>query len=648
MSGQLVPVTISNGALVFNTVNAVTLPSLTLSGNGGLAGTGAVTVTGAFNATGHTSYLSGTGTFTTQGVSTVSMAQSTGFLRIIDGKTWVNEGTLTIAGDDYIYFGWTSGNINTLTNAAGATLNLSTTNATPLVLYTGTATLNNFGTLNQTAAGAHAIANGVAFNNSGTVNVDAGTLTIAGGGTDSGLYDVDTGTTLNFSGGTRNLGAGTNITGLGTLAVSGATVNANNLLGIAATGAALNVSSGVLNVNGGAAAGTLAPVTVSGGTLNFNTTSAVTLPSLTLNTGALGGTGAVTVTGAFNVTGRQLPERHGHVHHAGREHGEHRQRQRFVSLIDGKTWVNEGTLTVAGDDSIYFGYSSGGTNTLTNAAGATLNLSSTNATPLSFYTGTARLNNFGTLNQTVAGAHAIAGGIAFNNSGTVNVDAGTLTIAGGGTDTGLYDVDTGTTLNFSGGTRNLGAGTNITGLGTLAVSGATVNANNLLGIAATGAALNVSSGVLNVNGDVGFGHAGAGDGERRDVEFQHHQRRDAAEPHAEHRRAGRHRRGHGDGGVQRHGGVSYLSGTGTFTTQGVSTVNIANGSVFVSLIDGKTWVNEGTLTVAGDDCDLLRLLQRGREHADQRRGGDVEPVEHERDAAAASTPAPRGSTTSAR
>ena len=41
---------------------------------------------------------------------------------------------------------------------------------------------------------------------------------------------------------------------------------------------------------------------------------------------------------------------------------------------------------------MYFGYFSGGTNTLINAAGATLNLASSYDTPLLFYTG-----RFGTL-----------------------------------------------------------------------------------------------------------------------------------------------------------------------------------------------------------------------------------------------------------
>ena len=58
---------------------------------------------------------------------------------------------------------------------------------------------------------------------------------------------------------------------------------------------------------------------------------------------------------------------------------------------------------MGGAGAINFGYASGGTNTLTNAAGATLNLSSSTGEPLAFYTGTAILNNAGTLNHTVSG-----------------------------------------------------------------------------------------------------------------------------------------------------------------------------------------------------------------------------------------------------
>ena len=415
--------------------------TLTLA-SGTLGGTGSVTITGAFDVTG-SSTLGGTGTLTTQGTSTVSMAVASGVLGLTGGKTWINQGVLTIGSDERLDFGLTTGGSNTLTIAVGATLNLSSTSATPLDFFTGTATLNNAGTLHQTVAGAHAIAGSIAFNNTGTVTVDAGTLTIGAGGTDTGTYAVDAAATLNFSGGTRTLGAGTNVTGLGRLTVSGATVNANALLDIASTGAALSVSSGTLNVGPTAASGTLAPVTLSGGVLNFNTTSPLILPSLAMSGsgGTLGGTAAVTITGAFTVTGSNATPAGPGSFTTQATSTLNAPGPTSLVLVGGKTWNNQGTLTIGGDERILFGFTAGGINTLNNTG--TLNLSSASSNPLSFWTGTATLNNAGTLNQTLAGAHAIDGSITVNNSGTVTVDAGTLTIAGGGTDAGTYAVDAG-------------------------------------------------------------------------------------------------------------------------------------------------------------------------------------------------------------
>src|SRR5205823_5542338 len=97
-----------------------------------------------------------------------------------------------------------------------------------------------------------------------------------------GLYSVATGATLNFAAGTRTLNGGADISGAGTVTVSGAIVNANVALSLAASNTALVVSSG---------------------TLSFNTVAAVSLPSLVLSgSGTLGGTAAVTVTGRFDVT----------------------------------------------------------------------------------------------------------------------------------------------------------------------------------------------------------------------------------------------------------------------------------------------------------------------------------------------------------
>ncbi|ROZ64162.1 CARDB domain-containing protein [Ramlibacter sp. WS9] len=611
-------VTISSGTV---TVNSLTCDSdLTLSGSatlnlngisqikgtltlagGTLGGTGAVTVAGAFNVTGQ-SYLVGTGTFTTQGTSLINIGGGSSHLDLSGGKNWINQGTLTVGGDDFLWFGYPNGGTNTLTNAAGATLNLSTTHSSPLNFYTGTATLNNAGTINQTVAGGHDINGSIAFNNTGTVNVNAGALSVNGNGTDTGTYNVSAGTILNFGGGTRNLNAGSNVTGAGTLEAVGGTVNANGQLGITNTGAALIVNNGTISIGSSAVSGTLVPVTISGGTLNFNNASAVTLPSLTMSGGGtLGGTGAVTVAGAFNVTGQSYLVGTGTFTTQGTSLINIGGGSSHLDLSGGKNWINQGTLTVGGDDFLWFGYPNGGTNTLTNAAGATLNLSTTSSAPVSFYTGAGTLNNAGTINQTAAGGHDINGNIAFNNTGAVNVNAGWLSI-GGGSDTGTYNVSAGTALYFVSGTRNLNAGSSITGAGAFSVAGATVNANGQLGIANTGTALVVSSGTLNVGSSAVSGTLVPVTISGGTLNFNNA----SAVTLPSLAMSGGGTLG-GTGAVTVAGafnvtaGYSFLSGTGTFTTQGTSLINIGGGSYYLGLSGGKSWINQGTLTLGGDD-----------------------------------------------
>src|SRR2546422_11293377 len=62
--------------------------------------------------------------------------------------------------------------------------------------------------------------------------------------------------------------------------------------------------------------------------------------------------------------------------------------------------------------------------------------------------------------------------IAYNNTATANVNAGTLRLTGGGTDTGSFNIGAGTTLDLNSGTHHLN---NITtaGAGTFQISGST-------------------------------------------------------------------------------------------------------------------------------------------------------------------------------
>jgi autotransporter-associated beta strand protein len=69
-------------------------------------------------------------------------------------------------------------------------------------------------------------------------------------------------------------------------------------------------------------------------------------------------------------------------------------------------------------------------------------------------------------------------GGAFSNHGTIALLNGTsATISSGGTHTGAFSLDAGTTLQFTGGTNVLGASSSITGAGAVAVSGGTLILN---------------------------------------------------------------------------------------------------------------------------------------------------------------------------
>ncbi|MCF8179439.1 MAG: hypothetical protein K9J74_13095, partial [Sulfuritalea sp.] len=322
-----------------------------------------------------------------------------------------------VGGGAYIYFGGGGGN-GTLTNAAGAKLNLSSSHGTPLHYYGYTATFNNAGTLNQTVAGDHAIHSSVAFSNTGIVNGIAGALMITSSGTDTGTYSAVAGAAVGFIGGTRNLNAGTNFSGAGSIYVWNSTVNVNVAVNLPAGGMGFYLSNG--------------------GTLNFNNTA--TIGSLYQDGGTVSGLGAVTVLGNYTVRsqyGQSNLTGSGTFTTLGATTINLTPGNSYLGLS--KNWINQGTLTVGGDDFIYFGYPNGGNNTLTNAVGGTLNLSSTYATPIQYYTGTATINNAGTLNQTVTGDHAIGANITFNNTGTVNGNAGQLQINGNGIDSGLYN-----------------------------------------------------------------------------------------------------------------------------------------------------------------------------------------------------------------
>ena len=118
--------------------------------------------------------------------------------------------------------------LNTLvTFADGAILNNSgnfelQSGAFGKVKSSAVGTFNNSGTLRKTTLGNGGF--GVTFNNTGTVNVESGILTLAGGGvSDGGIFNIASGKTLKFGGSHSGyiLGNGSKINGNGNLTLEG-------------------------------------------------------------------------------------------------------------------------------------------------------------------------------------------------------------------------------------------------------------------------------------------------------------------------------------------------------------------------------------------------------------------------------------------
>ena len=89
-------------------------------------------------------------------------------------------------------------------------------------------------------------------------------------------------------------------------------------------------------------------------------------------------------------------------------------------------------------------------------------------------------NNIGTYNKQSNTITTTDLGLAFNNSGVVNVNAGTLRPSGG-TSTGTFNIAAGATLDFKNGNNTLNGATT-QGLGTLAISSDLVGADAVVSI----------------------------------------------------------------------------------------------------------------------------------------------------------------------
>ncbi|PPD05625.1 MAG: hypothetical protein CTY29_00125 [Methylobacter sp.] len=419
---------LTGGTLTIN--NTSTISAAYTQTSGTLGGSGDITVTGLTRI--NNGSLAGTGTFFANGDTQLNGGSLSGSrtLQLNSAATWsdrfdINTGT-------------------TLRNTSGNTLAI-TNNFTSF----GSGLIDNQGILSKTA-GTGTTNIDARLNNTGTVNIQTGTLSLRGGSTSSGDFNVAAGSTLDFNGGTHNLnninfGAST-----GTLSVFRGTVNTTGPLNF---GGEVILDIATLNNNDAA---TLANYTQNNGTLGGP--GNVTVSGLTrINNGSLAGTGTFFANGGIQLSGGSLSD------------------SRTLQLNSAATWsdrfdINTGT-------------------TLRNTSGNTLAITN------DFNTfGSGVLDNQGVLSK-IAGTGVTRIDSSVNNTGTTNVQSGELRLSSAFTNQGTVTVSENAVFHVS--NSNFANQGRIEGNGTIQTANA---ASSLVNSGVLSAGIN-GTGNLSIIGD---------------------------------------------------------------------------------------------------------------------------------------------------
>ena len=217
---------------------------------------------------------------------------------------------------------------------------------------------------------------GVTFNNTGTVNVERGILTLAGGGeTDGGTFNISLGETLNFSN-SHTLKNGTQINGDGNLQITGGIVD--------------------LQLAGGTAIADTVELTIGGGT--FEVDGNWTLPNkVNWNGGTLKSPGIITSSDTLTIGDSDTKFLDTQLNNTGTIVENHLSNRDLI-------FQDEAVLNNSGNYELQRGEIRKASNSI------------------------ATFNNSGTLRKTTTRTGLI--GVTFNNTGTVNIERGILNFNG--------------------------------------------------------------------------------------------------------------------------------------------------------------------------------------------------------------------------
>ncbi|MFN8491312.1 MAG: carboxypeptidase regulatory-like domain-containing protein [Caldilineaceae bacterium] len=381
--------------------NAFTLSS------GSLTGSGSITITGATTIKGGT--LRGSGRTVVKGGLLISNGGLT-----LDGRTLDNVGVATWT-DQYIYLN----NGAVFNNLPGSTFNMALSSSYSLQSSAGvTGQFNNAGSLVKTGSIDNSI--DIPFSNTGSVVVGNGTLTLNGGGSNSGSIEVRSGTTLALNTTAYTFALGSSVSGGGAFVVKGGAVTVAGTYNITGT---LTANGGVLTFAPSATVrswGSKLTVSNSTTTLKLNTGQPLTLTTISLaNSATLSSTSAITITNGLTVTSGTLRGSGRTVVKGGL----------LISnggmTLDGRTLDNVGVATWT-DQYIYLNNGA----VFNNLPGSTFNMALSSSYSLQSSAGvTGQFNNAGSLVKTGSASNSVS--IPFTNTGVITVSAGTLDFSAG-------------------------------------------------------------------------------------------------------------------------------------------------------------------------------------------------------------------------
>ena len=534
-------VAISSGTLDFSSGAPISLPTLTQT-DGTLTGSDTVTVSGITAWTGGN--MSGNGTTVASGGLQLGANDGNSHYEVLDTRTLDNAGAATWVGSSGDFYQL---NGSVLNNQTGASLDIQ--NDLPWYSDTTATTFNNAGTLTE-SAGTGTTTIYAAFNNSGSVDVQSGTLSLQCGGTQSGSFSISVGATLGLDGSSTafTMSSTASVSGAGTAEFGGSVSTTFT------TGSTYGVSGGTL---------------VDGGTLDFSTGAAVSLGALIETAGTLTGSDAVTVSGQMTWTGGTISGTGSTTAQGGLTLGAN-DGTNYYEYLDGSTFTNAGSATWQG---LGYFYQENGS-TFVNQTGASLDIQGNDLSWYSDSTATT-FNNAGTLTES-RGTGTTTIYAIFNNSGSVDVQSGTLSLQGGGTQSGSFSISVGATLGFDGSTTfTMSSTASVSGAGTAEFGGSATTTFT------TGSTYGVSGVNLVDGGTIDFTTGGA------------------VSLGALTETAGTLT---GSDAVTISGQMTWtggtISGTGSTTAQGGLTLG-ADGNSYPEYLDGSTFTNAGPATWQG-------------------------------------------------